>query len=111
MRRHLVLPLVMLAAAISVPARAGTLTQLKNFAPDGVNMTMLMTDGTVMAQGLSASDWWKLVPDKKGSYINGTWKRAASFPQGYAPDASAESVLADGRLVIAGGEYNEGNFA
>lgn len=111
MHRSVVLPLVMLAAAISVPAGAGTLKSLNHQAPDGVNMTMLMTDGTVLAQGLADSDWWKLTPDNKGSYINGTWKRVASLPKGYAPDASAESVLADGRLVIAGGEYNEGNFS
>src|SRR5690348_12466730 len=111
MRHRFIAPLAMLAAAISVPAGAGTLQALKNPAPDGVNMTMLMTDGTVLAQGFGASDWWKLTPDNNGSYINGTWKRVASMPNGYAPDATAESVLADGRLVIAGGEYNQGNFS
>ncbi|MBV9062952.1 MAG: hypothetical protein JOY77_08490, partial [Alphaproteobacteria bacterium] len=55
--------------------------------------------------------WWKLTPDNKGSYINGTWKQVASFQPGFAPDASAESVLADGKLIVAGGEYNFGNFA
>lgn len=70
-----------------------------------------MTDGTVIAQGGNDSDWWKLTPDITGSYINGTWKQLASLPAGYVPDAFASAVLADGRLVIVGGEYNNGNFA
>lgn len=70
-----------------------------------------MTDGTVIAQGGNDSDWWKLTPDVTGSYVNGTWKQLASLPAGYVPDAFASAVLADGRLVIVGGEYNNGNFA
>ena len=70
-----------------------------------------MTDGTVIAQGGNDSDWWKLTPDITGSYVNGTWKQLASLPAGYVPDAFASAVLADGRLVIVGGEYNSGNFA
>ena len=69
-----------------------------------------MTDGTVLAQGGNDSDWWKLTPDITGSYVNGTWTQVASLPSGYAPDAEASAVLADGRLLIEGGEYNFGNF-
>lgn len=64
-----------------------------------------------MAQGNGDSDWYKLTPDINGSYVNGTWTRLASLPAGYVPDAFASAVLADGRLVIVGGEYNNGNFA
>ena len=63
-----------------------------------------------MAQGSVDSDWWKLTPDNTGSYVNGTWTKLASLPAGYVPDAFASAVLADGRLVIIGGEYNNGNF-
>ncbi len=63
-----------------------------------------------MAQGGADSDWWKLTPDITGSYVNGTWTQLASLPSGYVPDAFASAVLADGRLVIEGGEYNNGNF-
>ncbi|HZI76055.1 MAG TPA: kelch repeat-containing protein, partial [Gemmatimonadales bacterium] len=52
------------------------------------------------------TDWWKLTPDNTGSYLNGTWSQLASLPPGYAPDAFASAVLADGRVVIVGGEYN-----
>ena len=63
-----------------------------------------------MAQGNGDSDWWRLTPDNTGSYVNGTWTQLASLPAGYVPDAFASAVLADGRLVIEGGEYNNGNF-
>lgn len=110
MRRSLVLSLA-LAAAISAPATAGTLKNLAHQPPDGAIITMLMTDGTVLAQGYNETDWWKLTPDSTGSYVNGTWKQVASLPAGYSPDAMAEAVLADGRLMIAGGEYNFGQFS
>jgi hypothetical protein len=89
---------------------AQTIVPMTNQAPDGVNISYQMTDGTVMAQGFGDSDWWKLTPDENGSYVNGTWTQLASLPSGYSPDANASAVLADGRLLIEGGEYNFGNF-
>jgi hypothetical protein len=96
---------------ISSAALAQTVTQLKHQAPDGAQLTFLMTDGTVLAQGFSDSDWWKFTPDNTGSYVNGTWTQVASLPTGYSPEAFSSAVLADGRLLITGGEYNFGNFA
>ena len=90
---------------------AQSLTRLKHQPPDGAILTFQLTDGTVMAQGNGDSDWWKLTPDITGSYINGTWTQLASLPKGYVPDAFASAVLADGRLIIEGGEYNNGNFS
>ncbi len=91
-------------------AGAQSLKQLKHQPPDGAGIVFLLTDGTVLAQGGSESDWWKLTPDITGSYQNGTWSQMASLPSGYVPDAFSSAVLADGRLVIVGGEYNFGNF-
>ncbi|MGD0798642.1 MAG: Ig-like domain repeat protein, partial [Acidobacteriaceae bacterium] len=65
-----------------------------------------MTDGTVMVQGSGSAAWVKLTPDQFGSYVNGTWSTVASLPAGYAPLYYASAVLADGRLVVIGGEYN-----
>lgn len=89
---------------------AQTITRLKSQVPDGIQLTFQLTDGTVMGQGGDDSDWWKLTPDITGSYVNGTWTKLASLPSGYSPEAFASAVLADGRLVIVGGEYNFGNF-
>ena len=88
---------------------AQTWSTLTNSPPNGVQLCMLLTDGGVMCQ--SGSAWYKLTPDLNGSYLNGTWTTLASLPSGYNPDAFASAVLADGRVVIVGGEYNNGNFA
>lgn len=69
----------------------------------------LLTDGTVMMQecqfGYGTRRWWKLTPDQNGSYINGSWSRLADSNIGRKYFASA--VLADGRVVVCGGEYSD----
>jgi len=87
-----------------------TLIPLANQLPNGITFTLLLTDGTVMAQdGTYYNQWWKLTPDIDGSYLNGTWTQLASLPVSYSPYASAEAVLADGRVVVIGGEYSGPN--
>src|SRR4051812_20649390 len=56
-----------------------TWTPLTNLAPNGGAGTMLLlTDGTVIAQGPGVSkDFSQLTPDSSGSYINGTWSALA----------------------------------
>jgi Kelch motif len=95
---------------ISASAIAQTVQALKHQPPDGMQFSLQLTDGTVLVQGFNDSDWWKLTPDNTGSYLNGTWTQMASLPSGYSPDAESSAVLADGRVIIAGGEYNFGNF-
>jgi hypothetical protein len=77
-----------------------------------MQMAFLMTDGTILTQGNSdAASWYKYTPDSSGSYADGTWTQVASLQSGYAPSAFASDVLADGRLLIMGGEYNSpGNY-
>ena len=70
---------------------------------------MLLTDADVICQAGTA--WYKLSPNSSGSYLNGTWSAIASLPSGYNPDAYASMVLATGKAVIIGGEYNNGSFA
>ena len=61
-----------------------------------------------MVQNNSASGadgkLFKLTPDKNGNYVNGTWSQIASMP--YIPTAAAQAVLADGRVLIEGGEFS-----
>lgn len=101
----------LIALALPALAQAQTVQTLNNPPPDGVEAALLLTDGRVLAQGANNSDWWFLTPDDTGSYVNGTWSQAASLPAGYAPYAMSSAVLADGRVLIEGGEYNEGQFA
>lgn len=93
-------------------AAPGTFTRGKSQPPDYMQMAYLMTDGSILTQGSSdASDWYKYVPDAKGDYSDGTWSQQATLPSGYSPSAFASDVLADGRLLILGGEYNSpGNY-
>ena len=84
-----------------------TWTPLKNTPSIGANNPTLLTDGSVMVQDADNDVWWKLIPDNKGSYRNGTWKQLASTPK-YGPLYYASSVLPDGRVFTMGGEYNFG---
>jgi hypothetical protein len=67
---------------------------------------LLLTDGTVMVHDAGAQNWWKLTPDGKGDYVNGTWSKLAPLPAGYSPLYYASAVLRDGRVIVMGGEYN-----
>lgn len=70
--------------------------------PDTANV---LTDGTVLMHDGCTANWYKLTPDKKGSYANGTWAKTAAMPSGYTPLYFASQVLSDGRLIVNGGEY------
>jgi len=90
---------------------AQTWTTLTNAPPAPLGTAMLLTDGTVMAQGMTSvgygtGNWYRLTPNASGSYANGTWSTLASMPSGYAPLYYASAVLADGKVVVVGGEYN-----
>jgi hypothetical protein len=101
------LSLVMLIAA-ATPANSQKWIPLVN-QPNpllGLSNPLLLTDGTVIAHEYCGSTWWRLTPDPFGSYVNGTWKRIASLPAGYAPLYFGSAVLPDGRVIIEGGEYN-----
>ena len=111
MTKKLVPALLTFLLVASSLSFAQTLTNLAHPAPDGGIYAFQMTDGTVIVQGYNENDWWKLTPDINGSYLNGTWTQLASLPAGYVPYAMASAVLADGRLLIEGGEYNYGSFA
>jgi hypothetical protein len=65
---------------------------------------LLLPDGTVMMQNTCTTNWYKLTPDNTGNYVNGTWTTLASSP--YAPLFFGSAVLADGRVIIEGGEYD-----
>ncbi|HEX4159583.1 MAG TPA: hypothetical protein VHY79_14025 [Rhizomicrobium sp.] len=112
MSRHFGIALA-LAALVLAPglATAQKVVLLKNQPPGGAWVTYQMTDGTVLAQSGDENTWYKLTPDNTGSYVNGSWTQVASLQPGYQPLYFAGAVLADGRLVITGGEYNQNNFA
>lgn len=106
----LVFAVLLLAGAATASAgTTPTWQALTNPPPFNPGAMFLLTDGTVMVQDLGPTsggspDWWRLTPDSSGSYVDGTWSRAASMPDGYAPHAYAAAMLPDGRLAVEGGE-------
>jgi len=85
---------------------AGAWTTLANLPPADVATMLLMTDGSVLAQGVSTNQWYRLAPDANGSYANGTWTTLAASNR--APLYYASGVLRDGDVIVAGGEYDNG---
>ncbi|MGZ7036033.1 MAG: kelch repeat-containing protein, partial [Ilumatobacteraceae bacterium] len=88
---------------------AGTWQSLVNQPTFGAGTMLLLTDGSVLCHDESnngTNHWYALSPDSTGDYRNGTWRQLADGPN--SPLYFACSVLADGRVFIAGGEYNNG---
>lgn len=84
-------------------------------APFSPGAMIQLTDGTIMvqdqgSQNNGSGDWWRFTPDAEGSYVNGSWSQIAAMPSGYAPLYFASQVLPDGRVIVEGGEYNEGQL-
>lgn len=84
----------------------GTWSPLTHQPTFGAGTMLLLTDGTVMCQNSGTNHWWKLTPDINGNYVNGTWSALANGPN--SPLYFASAVLRDGRVFVAGGEYNAG---
>ena len=86
----------------------GSVTRLTSQPPSNMQLAWLLTDGSVLAQsGSSWNTFYRYVPDADGGYSDGTWSQAITLQGGYGPDAAAADLLADGRFVISGGEYNQ----
>jgi len=95
----------------SAHALAGTWAPVASQAPSGVNLMLLLSDGTVMAAqnngSTIGSGWYRLTPDSTGSYTNGTWSTLATAHNTRLYYSS--QVLRDGRVFVAGGEYGTGS--
>lgn len=92
--------------------------KLNNTPPFGVDTTLLLTDGSILCHEYETANWHKLVPDAHGDYVKGSWRALTPLPangplsQGGPVDAPlyyASAVLKDGRVFVAGGEYNAGS--
>jgi hypothetical protein len=93
----------------------GVWTDLKNQPSFNVDTMLLLTDGSVMCHEYQRAYWHRLTPDSASSYANGSWQALAPMPPNApksqngpanAPLYFASAVLADGRVFVAGGEYN-----
>jgi hypothetical protein len=107
---------------VADPTVSGAWTPLVHPFPgtggNGPATALLLTDGSVIMIDICTPNWYRLIPDQFGSYINGSWSRAAvndnlpiapmigsgTAPDGYGPEFFASVVLPDGRLMVQGGE-------
>jgi hypothetical protein len=107
---HALAALAAPAVSAGPGAATGTWTPLANQISlfDGIGNPILLSDGSVLVQDAGYNDWYRLTPDRNGSYVNGTWTQIALAP--YNPLYHSTEVLPDGRMVIEGGEYLCINF-
>lgn len=111
MKKRMIYTWLCFVMTLVTPVSFGaTWTPLVNDAPGDVVLMLLLSDGTVMAAHQPASGdgkgWYRLTPDKNGSYINGTWTTLASMT--YSRLWYSSDVLRDGRVFVAGAEYGTG---
>ena len=98
--------------SVAVDCTSPRFTELTNQPAESGFLSLLLTDGRVMVQSNNDSGaFYSLTPDSQGSYLRGTWHLLAHMPTGYAPFAGAQAVLADGRVLFVGGEYNLNQYA
>src|SRR5579863_9859744 len=99
---------------------SGTWQAMAHQPPVAIDTMLLLTDGSVMCHdyggaGAYTPDWYRLVPDALMNYGHGTWHKLTPMPANAplgqngpvdAPLYFASAVLRDGRVFVAGGEYN-----
>jgi len=104
---------LVLCSLASAQFQEGTWTKLTNAPSSAVAHALMLSDGSVLVNSMYFSNhsdpWYRLIPDKTGSYLNGTWVNAGTLPSGYNPLYFASQLLPNGDVVIAGGEYNNGS--
>jgi hypothetical protein len=70
--------------------------------PEGCAVQALLPDGTALCSSYANQHWYRLTPDRSGSYENGAWSLIAdsALYRGGFPS----TILQDGRYWVAGGE-------
>ena len=104
LRSALLVASIAVAGLLAPPARANGWQGLTNLPPFNASTMLLLMDGRVLVSDYFSVHWWILTPDANGSYLNGTWTQAADAHDDRLYFATG--VLADGRVIVCGGEYS-----
>jgi hypothetical protein len=99
----------MLAVCAWLPVRVsaeGSWLPLAHPAPGGVETMLLLSDGTVLAQGGGGASWYQLIPNN-GGYTNGNWSTNTAAMH-YSRLYYSSDVLPNGEVFVAGAEYGTG---
>jgi hypothetical protein len=108
MKRSVSLPAILvpfaLWAAASPLAHANGWQALTHQPAANASTLYLLMDGRVLMNEYQSTNWWVLTPDVNGSYLNGKWTAVHDAHDDRLYYASG--VLADGRVLVAGGEYS-----
>jgi hypothetical protein len=100
--------LLLTLSALWLPEKTfgvGFWTAVSSQPSDNIGICMLLSDGTVLAEG-SGANWYELKPDGNGHYVNGAWSSRNSSGWGHQDGSTA--VLKNGNVFIAGGENGNG---
>jgi hypothetical protein len=96
---------------------AGTWSDLSNQPGVNIDTMLLLANGQVLSHEFQSNRWRTLTPSDTGDYGSGSWDTVESLPDNTniptsfggptnAPTFFASAVLGDGRVFVAGGEYN-----
>lgn len=89
--------------------QAITLPENDNTYPVVPATMLLLTNGSVLVHDEvenGTNRWYCHEPDHRGRYGGDTWRKLKDGPDDHRPRAFACGLLGDGRVMIAGGEYN-----
>src|SRR5580692_5493555 len=80
-------------------------------APFNAGVALQLTGGNILIQETGTSNWHELIPDNLGNYDTGTFGNKSAFPptMNYDPTFFASGVLPDDRVIVEGGEYDNGD--
>ena len=99
-----------LTSATSICGQTTGKWQAVEGATFATGQVLQLTDGSVMVQQDRTGNWYRLTPDSRGCYYDGSWSELPSMPYRYQPEFYASAVLPDGRVVVEGGEYNHFSY-
>jgi hypothetical protein len=102
---------ILFMALLAWPTDANAQHWVHITAPFNAGVALQLTGGNILIQETGTSNWHELIPDNLGNYDTGTFGNESAFPptMNYDPTFFASGVLPDDRVIVEGGEYDNGD--